>query len=118
MTVTWTVRLVAVSERDFEEVIKRSAQDFGHLQAEVYAQTLALAIDALSESGPKAIGVKAREEIGPGIFTLHAASSKRRASHFLVFRVLEVRTIEILRILHDRMDLARHISQVQEPPGH
>ena len=41
MTGPWTVRLVAVSERDYLEVIQRSAQDFGPLQAEVYAQTLA-----------------------------------------------------------------------------
>lgn len=113
MTGAWTVRLVAVSERDYLEVIKRSAQDFGPLQAEVYAETLELALDALREKGPKTIGVKEREEIGSGIFTLHAARSKRKASHFLVFRVLEIRTIEVLRILHDRMDLARHISQAQ-----
>ena len=118
MTGAWTVRLVAVSERDYQEVVKRSAQDFGPLQAEVYAETLELAINALREKGPKTIGVKEREEIGPGVFTLHAATHKRKASHFLVFRVLEIRTIEILRILHDRMDLARHISQVQEPPHH
>lgn len=110
MTGAWTVRLVAVSERDYLEVIKRSAQDFGPLQAEVYAQTLEMALDALREKGPMTIGVKEREEIGSGIFTLHAAKSKRKASHFLVFRVLETRTIEVLRILHDRMDLARHIS--------
>ena len=110
MTGAWTVRLVAVSERDYLEVIKRSAQDFGPLQAEVYAQTLETALDDLREKGPMAIGVKVREEIGSGIFTLHAAKSKRKASHFLVFRVLEKRTIEVLRILHDRMDLARHIS--------
>lgn len=110
MTGAWTVRLVAVSERDYLEVIKRSAQDFGPLQAEVYAQTLEMALDALREKGPMTIGVKEREEIGSGIFTLHAAKSKRKASHFLVFRFLETRTIEVLRILHDRMDLARHIS--------
>lgn len=118
MTGTWTVRLVALSERDFHEVIKRSAQDFGPRQAEVYAETLALAINALRDAGPQAIGVKERKEIGTGIFTLHATNHKRKASHFLVFRVLEIRTIEILRILHDRMDLARHISRVQEPPHH
>lgn len=118
MTAAWTVRLVAVSERDFHEVIKRSAQDFGPLQAEVYAETLATAINALRENGPDTIGVKERKEIGTGIFTLHAASHNRKASHFLVFRVLEIRTIEILRILHDRMDLARHISQGPEPLRH
>ncbi len=113
MTRPWTVRLVAVSERDYLEVIQRSAQDFGPLQAEAYAETLASALDALREKGPMAIGVKEREEIGSGIFTLHAARSKRKASHVLVFRVLEAQTIEVLRILHDRMDLARHISPKQ-----
>jgi toxin ParE1/3/4 len=110
MTGAWTVRLVAVSERDYLEVIQRSAQDFDPLQAEAYAQTLASALDALRENGPMAIGVKQREHIGAGIFTLHAARFKRKASHFLVFRVLEIRTIEVLRILHERMDLARHVS--------
>ena len=113
---TWTVRLVAASERDYQEIIKRSAQDFSQLQAEVYAETLQLAIDALREKGPMTIGVEEREEIGRGIFTLHAARRKRNASHFLVFRVPEIQTIEILRILHDRMDLTRHISRAQEPP--
>jgi toxin ParE1/3/4 len=118
MKSAWTVRLVAQSERDYQEAIKRSAQDFGAMQAEIYAQNLALTVDALREKGPKTIGVKAREEIGPGIFTLHAARHKRKASHFLVFRFLEPRTVEILRILHDQMDLARHVSQGQEPPVH
>jgi hypothetical protein len=39
----WNVRLVAVSEQDYLEVIKSSAQDFGAIQAEFYAQTLDLA---------------------------------------------------------------------------
>lgn len=114
---TWRIRLVAVSEQDYQEIIKRSAQDFGAIQAEVYAETLGMAIDALREDGPETIGVKEREEIGPGIFTLHAARHKRKASHFLVFRVPETQTIEILRILHDRMDLARHVSLDQELPA-
>jgi toxin ParE1/3/4 len=109
----WTVRLVAASERDYLEVIQRSAHDFGPVQAKLYGETLELAIKALQDKGPNTIGVKERSEIGPGIFTLHAARRERKASHFLVFRILEIQTIEILRILHDRMDLARHISQVQ-----
>jgi toxin ParE1/3/4 len=114
----WTVRLVAVAEQDYQEVIKRSAQDFGAIQAEVYAKTLEMAMNALREKGPESIGVKAREEIGHGIFTLHAATHKRKARHFLVFRVLEIQTIEILRILHDRMDLARHVSLAQDATRH
>jgi toxin ParE1/3/4 len=115
---SWIVRLVAVSELDYQEVIDRRAQDFGPSQAEVYAETLQMAIHALREEGPATMGVKARDEIGPGIFSLHAARHRRKARHFLVVRVVEIQTIEILRILHGRMDLARHISPVQEPPTH
>jgi toxin ParE1/3/4 len=110
MTGAWAVRLVAVAQRDYVEIIQRSVQDFGPLQAEAYAQNLASALDALRQKGPMTVGVKKREEIGPDIFTLHAARSQRKASHFLVFRVLGPQTVEILRILHDRMDLARHVS--------
>ena len=118
MKSAWSVRLVAASEQDYLEVIKRSANDFGTRQADEYAQTLALAIDALREDGPETLGVKEREEIGPGVFTLHGARHRRKASHFLVFRVREIRTVEILRILHDRMDLARHMAAPQELPRH
>jgi toxin ParE1/3/4 len=118
MNGVWKIRLVAASEQDYLGVIKRSAQDFGSVQAEAYAETLEKAINALREDGPDTIGVKEREEIGPNIFTLHVARHKRKASHFLVFRVLEIRTIEILRILHDRMDLARHIPPRQELHRH
>ena len=114
----WSVRLVAASEQDYLEVIKRIANDFGTRPADVYAQTLALAIDAMREDGPKTLGVKEREEIGSGVFTLHAARHRRKASHFLVFGVREIRTVEILRILHDRMDLARHMAAPQELPRH
>ena len=109
MTGTWTVRLVATAELDFQAIIKRTAQEFSPRQAEAYADTLTLAIEALRAKGPKAIGVKERLALGPGIFALHAARQKRNASHFVVFRVVTPRTIEILRILHDRMDLARHV---------
>lgn len=105
----WTVRLVAASEQDFLDIVKKSARDFGPLQAETYAQTLALAIDALRDDGPQTIGARERPEIRHGIFTLHAARHKRKASHFLVFQTVAPRTVEILRILHDRMDLARHV---------
>ncbi len=118
MNGTWTVRLVAASEQDYLKIVKKSAEDFGLLQAEAYAQTLALAIEALGDDGPETIGARERTEIGPGIFTLHAARRKRKASHVLVFRTVAPRTVEILRILNDRMDLVRHVEPHKEWPQH
>lgn len=113
----WLVGLVEAADLDYIDIIRRSVRDFGAMQAEIYAETLDSAIDALGEDGTETIGVKAREEIGPGIFTLHVARFGRKASHFLVFQV-DGSIIDILRILHDRMDLARHISLPDESPRH
>ena len=114
----WIVRLVDAAEMDYLDIVRVSARDFGAIQAAKYAETLEFAIGTLSSDGAAAIGVKAREEIYAGIFTLHASRLGRKASHFLVFRVIENNVIEILRILHERMDLARHISSLEVPPGH
>ncbi len=50
----------------------------------------------------------------PGLRTLHVARHGRRGSRFLMDRVAPKSTIEIVSILHDRMDLKRH---VRSAPG-
>jgi len=42
----------------------------------------------------------------PRVRTLHIA---RHGRHFLLYRTVYGRIIEISRILHDRMDLPRHL---------
>ena len=74
-----------------------------------------LALEALT-NGPETPGVKNRNELAPGISTLHIARYGRKASHFVVFRVSEEQVLDILRILHDRMDLSRHIPDSQFLP--
>jgi toxin ParE1/3/4 len=59
--------------------------------------------------GPDPVGSKARDEIMDGIRTLHIARHGRRGRHFLMYRFAATRTIEIIRILHDSMDLQRHV---------
>jgi antitoxin ParD1/3/4 len=58
---------------------------------------------------PMLRGSKALDEIMPGLRTVHVARHGRRGSHFLMYRVAPKTTIEIVRILHDRMDLQRHL---------
>lgn len=106
----WTVRLSASAEKDFAEVVDWTVARFGTQQAEIYAGILVSAIQEL-HSGPDLVGAKARDEIGKGICTLHAARRGHRARHFVVFRVDpdRERTIDVIRILHDSMDLPRHL---------
>ena len=105
---TWRVRLGAAAELDFANILKWTTENFGARQSRVYRDVLVRTIGELAD-GPDAAGSKARDEVMPGLRTLHVARRGRRGSHFLMYRVASNSTIEIVRILHDRMDLQRHV---------
>ena len=105
---TWRVRLTRQAESDFLEISRWTAENFGALQTEFYAETVTLAIEAL-RGGPEVVGTKARDEIARGVRTLHVARHGRKGRHFVVFRAAEGQIVEVLRLLHDSMDLARHV---------
>src|SRR6185312_6326123 len=105
----WRVRLGAAAEVDFANILKWTAENFGARQSRIYRYTLLRAIGELA-GGSDAPSSKARDEIMSGLRTLHVARRGRRGSHFLMYRAAPDSTIEIVRILHDRMDLQRHIS--------
>ena len=109
--VAWSVRLSTAAETDFRKIVRWSAREFGGLQARTYARTLSLAIEALA-NGPEIVGVRRREDIGRGLMSLHVARGRRKGRLFVIFRAGregEQRFIEVLRLLHDAMDTARHI---------
>ena len=106
MSALWKVRLAARAELDFSEIITWTIENFGERQARTYVETLSLAIEALHD-GPEQLGAKARDDIGPGIRTLHVARQGRSGRHFVVFREAKDQYIDVLRLLHDSMDLAR-----------
>jgi toxin ParE1/3/4 len=41
---------------------------------------------------------------------LHVARLGKNTSHVLIYRTAESGTIEIVRILHDRMEISKHLS--------
>jgi toxin ParE1/3/4 len=108
MSSTWTVRLARQAEQDYTEILRWTARNFGPHQAQIYAETLGLAISALHE-GPDVLGARARDEIEPGIRMLHVARNGRKGRHLVVFRVGANQLIDVLRLLHDSMDLARYL---------
>jgi toxin ParE1/3/4 len=108
MSLAWTVRLADQAELDFHDITTWTTEHFGTKQAEDYSLTIMLAIEALTD-GPEILGSKEREDIGPGIRTLHVERQGRKGRHFVVFREAAGRTIDVLRLLHDSMDLVRHM---------
>ena len=104
----WRVRLGTLAELDFANILTSTTENFGARQSRVYRDTLVAAIRELAR-GPDVVGSKRRDDIMPGHHTLHVARHGRRARHLLLYRIVDRRMIEIVRILHDRMDLRRHL---------
>lgn len=106
----WSIRVARSAQQDLVAIRTWTQQRFGSRQALVYARTLALALQALGEEGPGLPGAHARDDLGPGIRVLHGARQGRHGRHFAVFRCKDKHCIDVLRILHDSMDLARHVA--------
>ncbi len=114
MTGSWLVRLSDTADTDFAQILAWTENQFGPAQAEAYEKIVRAAIRELGQ-GPNIRGVRARNDAEPGFLTLHVARHGRRARHFLLFRVAEQQQrIEIIRILHDSMDLKRHLPRPEE----
>ncbi len=113
----WRVRLSAAAEADFQDILRWTIERFGEAQARAYAKTLADAVAALS-AGPTIPGARRRDKIAKGLFSLHVGRQGRKGRHFVLFRIGrdgDRLAIEVLRLLHDAMDLARHVPTADVP---
>jgi toxin ParE1/3/4 len=108
-TTWWSVRLSSDAAEDFAGIIQWTRENFGVRQARTYAATLENAMDAL-HAGPSILGAKQRDDLGSSIRTLHVARNGRKGRHFIVFRIGGDQIIDVLRLLHDSMELANHLS--------
>ena len=116
----WTVRLTAAAEADLEGILRWTVARFGEAQARIYAEAVAAALNDLL-GGPTVAGATKRNDILKGLFTLHVARKGRKGRHFVMFRVVRAPNhdvIEVLRLLHDAMDLQRHLPATDESTQH
>ncbi|MFZ4604161.1 MAG: type II toxin-antitoxin system RelE/ParE family toxin [Caulobacterales bacterium] len=104
----WTVILGGEAERDFASIVEWTARTFGTRQARAYAESLKALLGAFRQ-GPHLSGTRRRNEIGDGVCTLHLRALGLKGRHFALYREKDGNTILVLRILHDSMDLARHV---------
>lgn len=89
-------------------ILQWTTDQFGGRQASVYGRTLIDALSALSVD-PFVADSHARDEIQQGLRSLHIARHGRRGRHLILYRTAGQRTIDILRILHDSMEIGRHV---------
>lgn len=117
----WRIRPTTTAESDLRNILRWTAGQSGHAQARICSETLARAMQALT-GGPHIAGLRRRDGIAQGLMTLHVARNGRKGRHFVLYRVsesAEAPMIEVLRLLHDSMDLVRHVGSATEdsPPG-
>lgn len=115
-----TVRVAPAAEGDIGSILSWTEETFGSRARARYAALVVQAISDLADD-PDRPGVSDRPEIATGIRAYHLGHSKRRVQpavgavnsprHFVLFREEEVPVIEIVRVLHDSMDISRHMSR-------
>lgn len=109
-------RLSQRAERDLTAILKKSLEDFGQHAAIRYKKLLSLAFYEIGHEPKRAESRSFEKNIR--IYHLRHTASRAavdgikvgKPRHFIVYRQAKAGPIEIIRILHDAMDIERHIS--------
>ncbi len=115
--VVYKISIADAARTDLDDILEWTTGAFGTAGRKRYEALMQTALtDLLSD--PARIGVRQRNDIGSGICTYHLSTSRKRTTsaahvakprHLVLFR-LHGKTLQILRLLHDSMDFARHFS--------
>jgi toxin ParE1/3/4 len=105
-----TLLLSREAARDYDHVVGWTAENFGARQAQAYKDLIASALREIA-SDPGCAGSRSREDVGPGYRTLHIARGRRRGRHLILYRRQNEDRILVVRILHESMDLPRHLTE-------
>ena len=110
--------LSSAAETDIEGILAWTEEHFGESARLRYEALLVQAIIDVG-SDPHRAGCQARPEIARSASTYHLFFSRnnvhsavgrvKRPRHFLLFRMADQGCVEIARVLHDSMELARHL---------
>ncbi|MBI5084593.1 MAG: type II toxin-antitoxin system RelE/ParE family toxin [Acidobacteria bacterium] len=106
------------AEQDIRDVLKRSRERLG-VSAEVrYRGLLKQGLRDLA-ADPERPGSAERSELGRGVRSYHLWFSRERARaggetvrgprHFLIYRVRNAATLDVIRVLHDSRELRLHV---------
>jgi toxin ParE1/3/4 len=111
----WRVQLTEMAEVDLISIKIWTTENFGAPQAAKYLKAIGSTLEDLM-LGPRPMGSISREDIGPNIRSLHMQRKGYKGRHLLVFKERKNQTIEVLRILHDSMDVTHHSHESKIDP--
>jgi toxin ParE1/3/4 len=110
------MRLSPQAKADIRKILVWSEEHFGHEAALRYQELIIQALRDL-EADPGRVGVRQRVDLPTGVYSYDLVASRDRVvkskvtspRHIVIFRRLAEDMFEVLRILHDSRDLARHL---------
>ncbi|MCY7355758.1 MAG: type II toxin-antitoxin system RelE/ParE family toxin [Lysobacter sp.] len=111
-------RLAAAAQSDIVQLLAYTQRSFGVAARQRYQTLLLTALrDVAAE--PERIGSVARSELGEQVRSYHLRHSRDRAAnadgfvrrprHLLLFRWTQPELIDVARVLHDAMEIERHL---------
>ena len=101
----WQVVVTDPARGDIRAALHRTRDEFGTGQAERYRAAIRAALQRL-RAGPSVPGSRPVHPSRPGLRKLHLSG---RARHVLIFRQGEGHVLFVVRVLHDAMDVIRHL---------
>ncbi len=111
------LRLAAQAEADIAGILEYAEETFGEAARQRYEVLLGVGLLDI-EADPFRLGSTARPEFGEGVRTYHlrhalarakTAGRIRRPRHFLLYRCASPDIAGVGRVLHEAMELGRHI---------
>ncbi len=119
------LRLSRLAETDIVAVLQWTDTEFGESARLRYQTLIAAALNDLA-SDPLRVGTRERPELGVGLRSYHLDFSRarvpadidrvRRPRHLLIYRLPDDAWVDIGRLLHDAMELSRHLPGDGEIP--
>lgn len=104
----------ALAQADIAHVLSWIEQRYGERARGRYQQLLSSALRDLA-ANPLRLGTAARPELGEGVRSYHLRSARKQAGvarprHLILYRIRGISTVEVGRLLHDAMELERHVT--------
>jgi toxin ParE1/3/4 len=114
-------RLSRLAEADLTSILATSRREWGTDGGRRYAALLAAAMRKVAAE-PEGPATRHREELRPGIRSFHLRHARgadpegkvRRPVRVLYYRAVAPGLIEIVRVLHERMEPSRHLFEASE----
>jgi toxin ParE1/3/4 len=106
-------RISNAARTDIVDILKLSQTQFGDHARQRYQALILAALQAIADT-PYRIGSHDRDELAPGLRSYHLIFSRQQARHpsprhIMFYRVASDDVIEVVRLLHDAMEVQLHL---------